>query len=94
MAAIHLAAFGQGLAALDDLKEVNLALALLWFFDHEGEPEVKASRLATTIHDLSLRNQVTWRLGTNLRAHPDVVRGKGPGVVRLKLSRKAALDDK
>jgi len=89
-----LAAFGEKLAELER-TEVNLAVGLLWYFDHAGEAEVSASKLATTIHDLSIRNKVNAsRLATKLKAHRDVVNGSKRGTFRLKLSQKPALTER
>lgn len=89
-----LAAFCEKLAALER-TEINLAVGLLWYFDHAGEPEVSTTKLATTIHDLSIRNKVnSSRLATKLKAHRDVVNGSKQGTFRLKLSQKPALAEK
>jgi hypothetical protein len=91
----ELAIFGEGLAGLA-LSETELAVALLWFLEHDAEaPEVAAPQLATIIHDLSLRGKVnTSRLATNLASDPDVVRGKKSGTFKIKLSRKRDLEER
>jgi hypothetical protein len=89
-----LVAFGKGLASLD-LSEVDLGVALLWFLEHTETPETTAAGLAGIMHDLSLRGRVnTSRLAKHLSSHTDLVRGKKAGSFKIKLSKKAALEQK
>jgi hypothetical protein len=87
-----LLAFGEGLAPLE-LTEVDSAIALLWFLDHERRrAEASANDLAKLLHQLSLRSKVNVsRLAKNLQKHPDIVRGSKTDSFKLKLGSKPAL---
>lgn len=90
-----LAAFGEGISALN-LSETDLAIALLWFLDHETDgAEVSAATLAKIIHDLSLRGRVNGsRLVTKLASRPETVRGSAKDTFKLKLTHKGPLTEK
>jgi len=87
-----LASFAEGISKLG-LTEVGYAVALLWYFDQEqGRPELRPAYLAELMHDLSLRRRVNiTRLGRQLLANRDVIRGKEMGTVRLRLASKPRL---
>src|SRR5258708_29459991 len=84
-----LASFAEGISKLG-LTEVGYAVALLWYFDQEqGRPELRPAYLAELMHDLSLRRRVNiTRLGRQLLANRDVVRGQEHRTVRAPLSSK------
>jgi hypothetical protein len=87
-----LASFAEGISKLG-LTEVGYAIALLWYFDQEeGRPELRPAYLAELMHELSLRRRVNiTRLGRQLLANRDVIRGKEMGTVRLRLASKPRL---
>src|SRR5450759_1663010 len=84
--------FTEGISKLG-LTEVGYAIALLWYFDRqEGIPELRPAYLAELMHDLSLRRRVNvTRLGRQLLANRDVIRGKEMGTVRLRVASKPRL---
>jgi hypothetical protein len=88
----NLVSFAEGIAKLG-LTEVGYAVALLWYFDHEqARPELRPAYLAELMHDLSLRRRVNvTRLGRQLLANRDVIRGKEMGTVRLRVASKPRL---
>src|SRR3982074_3984279 len=87
-----LVSFAEGISKLG-LTEVGYAIALLWYFDNEqSRPELLPASLAELMHDLSLRRRVNvTRLGRQLLANRDVIRGKEIGTVRLRVGRKPRL---
>ncbi len=87
-----LVSFAEGISKLG-LTEVGYAIALLWYFDHEqARPELRPAYLAELMHDLSLRRRVNvTRLGRQLLANRDVIRGKEMGTVRLRFASKPRL---
>ncbi|HMH73652.1 MAG TPA: hypothetical protein VK554_15305, partial [Bradyrhizobium sp.] len=87
-----LASFAEGISKLG-LTEVGYAVALLWYCDQEeGRPELRPAYLAELMHDLSLRRRVNiTRLGRQLLANRDVIRGKEMGTVRLRVASKPRL---
>src|SRR6266852_5634751 len=87
-----LASFAEGISKLG-LTEVGYAIALLWYFDQEeGRPELRPAYLAELMHDLSLRRRVNvTRLGRQLLANRDVIRGTEMGTVRLRFASKPRL---
>jgi hypothetical protein len=87
-----LASFAERISKLG-LTEVGYAVALLWYFDREEtRPELRPAFLAELMHDLSLRRRVNvTRLGRQLLANRDVIRGKEMGTVRLRLASKPRL---
>jgi hypothetical protein len=88
----NLASFAEGISRLG-LTEVGYAIALLWYFDHEqARPELRPAFLAQLMHDLSLRRRVNvTRLGRQLLANRDVIRGKEMGTVKLRVASKPRL---
>jgi hypothetical protein len=88
----NLPSFAQGISKLG-LTEVGYAIALLWYFDMmEGRPELRPAFLAEMINDLSLRRRVNvTRLGRQLLASRDVMRGKEMGTVRLRVASRSRL---
>ena len=90
-----LASFAEGISKLG-LTEVGYAVALLWYFDQEeGRPELRPAYLAELMHDLSLRRRVNvTRLGRQLLANRDVIRGKEMGTVRLRLASRSRLSSR
>jgi hypothetical protein len=88
----NLPSFAQGISKLG-LTEAGYAIALLWYFDQvEGKAELRPGFLAEMIQELSLRQKVnTTRLGRQLLASRDVVRGKEMGTVRLRVASKSRL---
>ena len=84
-----LAHFAEDISKLG-LTEVGCAIALLWYFDlKEGRSELRPAFLAEQMHDLSLRQRVNiTRLGRQLLANRDVMRGKEMGTVRLRHASK------
>jgi hypothetical protein len=87
-----LPSFAEGISKLG-LTEVGFAIALLWYFDqNEGKSELRPAQLAELMHDLSLRRRVNvTRLGRQLLANRDVMRGKEMGTVRLRVASKPRL---
>jgi hypothetical protein len=87
-----LASFAEGIATLG-LTEVGYAIALLWYFDRkEDRPELRPAFLAEAMHDLSLRRRVNvTRLGRQLLANRDVMRGREMGTVKLRVAGKSRL---
>jgi hypothetical protein len=87
-----LALFAEDISKLG-LTEVGYAIALLWYFDlQEGRPELRPAFLAELMHDLSLRQRINvTRLGRQLLANRDVMRGKEMGTVRLRHASKPRL---
>jgi hypothetical protein len=87
-----LPSFAEGISKLG-LTEVGQAIALLWYFDQkEGRSELRPAHLAELMHDLSLRRRINvTRLGRQLLANRDVMRGKEMGTVRLRVAGKSRL---
>jgi hypothetical protein len=90
-----LVSFAEGISKLG-LTEVGYAIALLWYFDHEeARPELRPAYLAELMHDLSLQPRINvTRLGRQLLANRDVIRGKEMGTVRLRLASKPRLSSR
>jgi hypothetical protein len=91
----NLPSFAEGIAKLG-LTETGLAIALLWYFDQsEGRSELRPAYLAELMHDLSLRRRVNvTRLGRQLLANRDVMRGREMGTVRLRVAGKSRLSSR
>jgi hypothetical protein len=90
----NLAYFAEDIAKLD-LKEVDYAIAFLWYFDlQEGRPELRPAFLAEVMHDLLRRQANVTRLGRQLLANRDVMRGKEMGTVRLRHASKPRLSSR
>lgn len=91
----RLAYFAEDISKLD-LKEVDYAIALLWYFDlQERTPELRPAFLAELMHELLLRRRVNvTRLGRQLLANRDVMRGKEMGTVRLRHASKPRLSSR
>jgi hypothetical protein len=90
----NLAYFAEDIAKLD-LKEVDYAIAFLWYFDlQEGRPELRPVFLAEAMHDLFRRRVNVTRLGRQLLANRDVMRGKEMGTVRLRHASKPRLSSR
>jgi hypothetical protein len=91
----NLASFAEGISKLG-LTEVGYAIALLWYFDQEeGRPELRPAYLAELMADLSLRRRVNvTRLGRQLLANRDVIRGREMGTVKLRLASKPRLSSR
>jgi hypothetical protein len=90
-----LSTFAEGLARLG-LSEKGCAIALLWFrTEVEGQPEQHPAVLARLMHDLSLRGVVnSSRLGTQLLSDRNVMRGRLPSTVKLRLAAIPQLSSK
>ena len=90
-----LPSFAEGISKLG-LTEVGHAIALLWYFDQmEGRSELRPAYLAELMNDLSLRRRVNvTRLGRQLLANRDVMRGREMGTVRLRVASKARLSSR
>jgi hypothetical protein len=90
-----LANFAKDISKLG-LTEVGCAIALLWYFDQkEGRSELRPDFLAGLMHDLSLRQRVSaTRLGRQLLAHHDVMRGREMGTVRLRRASKSRISSR
>jgi hypothetical protein len=87
----RVAYFAEDISKLD-LKEVDFAIALLWYFDLlEGTPELRPAFLAELMYDLLRRRVNVTRLGRQLLANRDVMRGKEMGTVRLRHASKPRL---
>jgi hypothetical protein len=91
----NLPSFAEGIAKLG-LTEVGYAIALLWYFDQkEGRSELRPAYLAEMMQDLSLRRRVNvTRLGRQLLANREVMRGKEMGTVRLRVASKPRLSSR
>jgi hypothetical protein len=91
----RLAHFAADISKLD-LKEVDYAIALLWYFDlQQGTPELRPAFLAELMHEPLLRRRVNvTRLGRQLLANRDVMRGKEMGTVRLRHASKPRLSSR
>jgi len=90
-----LAHFAENISKLG-LTEVDCAIALLWYLDlNEGRSELRPAFLAELMHDLSLRQRVNaTRLGRQLLANRDVMRGKEMGTVRLRHASKPRISSR
>jgi hypothetical protein len=90
-----LAHFAEDISKLG-LTEVGCAIALLWYFDlREGRSELRPAFLAELMHDLALRQRINLtRLGRQLLAHHDVMRGKEMGTVRLRQASKPRISSR
>ncbi len=90
-----LPSFAEGIAKLG-LTEVGCAIALLWYFDQkEAKSELRPAYLAELMQDLSLRRRINvTRLGRQLLANRDVMRGKEMGTVRLRVASKPRLSSR
>ena len=88
----NLYSFAEGISKLG-LTEVGYAIALLWYFDlQQGISELRPAFLAELMHDLSLRQQVDdTRLGRQLLANRNVIRGRKMGTVRLRTASRSRL---
>jgi hypothetical protein len=91
----ELPAFAAALSKLN-LKEVDLAVAMLWYEDHVTSKAARsASELAELLDGHALTSGVNRsRLGNNLRSHPDTVTVPGTSTFRIKLASKDRLDEK
>jgi predicted deacetylase len=90
-----LKAFAAQVARLG-LSETGHAIALLWYLEETGAAtETTAARLATLMHELSLRGRINVsRLARQLAANRDVIKGKSPGTFKLRLASKPRLAER
>lgn len=88
-------AFASAIAT-QSLKQVDVAVALLWFRDHFLPGcEVSAAELGAEMHQLGLFGRVnTPRLGRQLAKHPHTVRGGAKARYKIALRSKGILDAK
>lgn len=77
--------------AKSDLREVDLAAALIWFLGHQSghSVEVSAREVADALIDLRLRSSINLsRLTQNLSKHTELVRGRSVGTYRVKAGKE------
>lgn len=77
------------------LSQPDLAVAMLWYHDHNNQGTSIATRdLADLLHRVSLCSKVNVsRLANQLAKHTDVVRGASANTFKLKAASRAKLDD-
>lgn len=91
----NLKSFAANIAALG-MNETGCGIALLWFLEQSAAgTEPTPSELAAMMHDLALKGRINQsRFAQGLRAHRDVIHGKRPGSVKLRLAAKARLSER
>ena len=78
------------------LSQADLAVALLWFRNHNtAGTDATASELGTALHEYSLCGPINLsRLKTQLASHPATVKGARSNSFKLKLSQLPALNER
>ncbi|WP_293378347.1 hypothetical protein [Phenylobacterium sp. SCN 70-31] len=83
--------------AAQELTEVDVAVALLWFESHEDhhQSELTGRQLADLLAADRLRANVNVsRLGAKLARHADVVRGRAAGTFRIRAGSDRVLSER
>ena len=84
--------FVKAIASLG-LKQVDLAIAFMWYFDRTGdESEFSPGSIAEIIHEQGFAKPNVSRLRTQLAAHRQTIKGKITNTFKISIAARNALN--